>query len=56
MKKQYQKMTITAVPLKPEQAVLSCCESSGKGVVTGTNQCGYLICTGIWQDSEHQAS
>jgi len=27
-KKKYQRITITAVPLKPEQAILSCCDTS----------------------------
>ena len=39
MKKQYQKMTITAVPLKPEQAVLSCCNAVIRGMDVGTQQC-----------------
>ena len=30
-KKPYKKMTITAVPLKPEQAILSCCNSTERG-------------------------
>ena len=47
-KKQYKKMTIVAVPLKPEQAVLSCCNVDVKlerdTPFTG-NQCeGGSIC------------
>ena len=38
-KQEYKKMTITAIPLKPEQAVLSCCNQEYKGLRDASNQC-----------------
>ena len=64
-KKQYKKMQIVAVPLKPEQAVLSCCQQpernghNGATLTTPTFQCGMIMggpyaC--IWNDENFAGS
>lgn len=42
-KKAWKNIEITRVKLNPEQAVLSCCDSSTKNEQTGTNQCHDII-------------
>ena len=56
--KSWKKMEIYKVALNPEQAVLTCCDSSGKGVLSwmGPGQCWATIFCGDGTGSETQSS
>jgi len=45
-KRLFESMAVIRVKLNPEQAVLSCCDSSTKVRDTASLQCHALVCTG----------